>query len=87
MAARLWELAGTAVFWRSALMSLGRIFGGFAAGAALGALLAALTCAQPWAGRLIAPAVKVIRATPVASFIVLVLLWAPTGRVPPWFPR
>ena len=26
--------------------------------------------------------VKVIRATPVASFIVLVLLWAPTGRVP-----
>ena len=66
VAARLWELAGTAVFWRSALMSLGRIFGGFAAGAALGALLAALTCAQPWAGRLIAPAVKVIRATPVA---------------------
>lgn len=82
VAARLWELAGTAVFWRSALMSLGRIFGGFAAGAALGALLAALTCAQPWAGRLIAPAVKVIRATPVASFIVLVLLWASTGRVP-----
>ena len=82
VAARLWELAGTAVFWRSALMSLGRIFGGFAAGAALGALLAALTCAQPWAGRLIAPAVKVIRATPGASFIVLVLLWAPTGRVP-----
>lgn len=82
VAARLWELAGTAVFWRSALMSLGRIFGGFAAGAALGTLLAALACAQPWAGRLIAPAVKVIRATPVASFIVLVLLWASTGRVP-----
>lgn len=37
---------------------------------------------SPGPDRLIAPAVKVIRATPVASFIVLVLLWAPTGRVP-----
>ena len=28
------------------------------------------------------PAVRVIRATPVASFILLVILWFPTGQVP-----
>ena len=42
-----------------------------------------LTAALPWADWLFGPAVKVVRAVPVASFIVLVLLWAPTtGAVP-----
>ncbi|WP_186565263.1 ABC transporter permease [Lawsonibacter celer] len=79
---RLFALAGERAFWRSAGMSLGRIFGGFAAGVLLGCALAALSSVSQWADRLFSPAVKVIRATPVASFIVLVLLWAPTGRVP-----
>ena len=43
--------------------------------------LAALA-ALSWADWLFRPMVKVIRAVPVASFIVLVLLWASTGRVP-----
>ena len=63
-------------------MSLGRIFGGFALGAAAGTLLAVITSALSWADWLFRPMVKVIRAVPVASFIVLVLLWASTGRVP-----
>lgn len=79
---RLAGLVGQARFWQTALFSLGRIFGGFLAGAVLGTLLAVLTRASAWADRLFSPAVKVVRATPVASFIVLVLLWAPTGRVP-----
>ena len=54
------------------------IFGGFALGAAAGTAIAVLTAALPWADWLLGPAVKVIRAIPVASFIVLVLLWAPT---------
>ena len=62
-------------------MSLGRIFGGFALGAAAGTLLAVITSALSWADWLFRPMVKVIRAVPVASFIVLVLLWASTGRV------
>ena len=82
VARRLFALAGTAEFWQTAWMSLGRIFGGFTAGALLGTLLAAVAAACRWADWLLSPAVKVIRATPVASFIVLVLLWAPTGRVP-----
>ena len=75
---RLAALAARPSFWRTAAVSLGRIFGGFALGAAAGTLLAVITSALSW----FRPMVKVIRAVPVASFIVLVLLWASTGRVP-----
>ena len=82
VAERLVELAVTGEFWKSAGMSLVRIFGGFAAGAVIGTVLAVLAAAWRWAEWLLSPVVKVIRATPVASFIVLVLLWASTGKVP-----
>ena len=75
VAERLVTLAGTGEFWRTALVSLGRIFGGFFAGALLGSALAVLTSASPWAECLLAPAVKLARAVPVASFIVLALVW------------
>ena len=83
VAGRLWALAGQPGFWQAAAATLGRIFGGFAGGAAAGALTAAATSALRGADWLLTPAVKVIRAIPVASFIVLVLLWAPSaGWVP-----
>ena len=83
VAGRLWALAGQAAFWQSAAVTLGRIFGGFAAGAAVGALVAAATSALRGADWVLTPAVKVIRAIPVVPFIVLVLLWAPSsGWVP-----
>ncbi len=79
---RLLQLAGTERFWKSAALSLGRIFAGLAGGVALGTALAALTSASRTADLLLAPAIRMIRATPVASFIVLVLLWVKTGQVP-----
>lgn len=79
---RLIALGGTALFWQSAGLTLFRIFIGFLAGTAIGTLLAVLTYAFHLADILLSPAVRVIRATPVASFIVLVLLWVQTGRVP-----
>ncbi len=83
VAQRLWILAGQPVFWQAALLSLGRIFAGFAGGAITGSLTAIATRALRGADWVLTPAVKVIRAVPVASFIVLVLLWAPTtGMVP-----
>ena len=63
---RLAALAARPSFWRTAA----------------GTLLAVITSALSWADWLFRPMVKVIRAVPVASFIVLVLLWASTGRVP-----
>ena len=79
---RLGELVVTADFWRTAGASLLRIFCGAAAGVLLGSLLAVLTCRFALADCLLSPAIRVVRATPVASFIILVLLWVKTGRVP-----
>lgn len=72
----------TARFWQITALTLARIFAGLLAGVALGTLIAVLTCASRWCDRLLSPLVRVIRATPVASFILLVLLWMYTGRVP-----
>lgn len=82
VARTLAALVVTAKFWQITALTLARIFAGMLAGAALGTLIAVLTCASVWCDRLLSPLVKVIRATPVASFILLVLLWVSTGRVP-----
>ena len=79
---RLGELAVTAEFWQSALLSLGRVALGLVWGILWGVVLAALSCAFSWADALLSPAVGVVRATPVASFILLVLLWSQRGQVP-----
>lgn len=75
-------LVRTADFWRTAAASLCRVFAGAVTGVALGTALAALTAASRWARLLFEPTVKVIRAAPVASFIILVLLWADRNWVP-----
>ena len=79
---RLGELVVTPLFWRSAGISLLRIFLGTAAGVALGTLAAVATCRWKLADWILSPAIRVVRATPVASFIILVLLWVSTGKVP-----
>ncbi|NLF34496.1 MAG: ABC transporter permease subunit [Clostridiales bacterium] len=78
----LLSLVVTPFFWRSTLVSLARIFLGFTCGTLLGTLLAVLTSASVWADLILSPAVRIVRATPVASFIVLILLWIRTGLVP-----
>ena len=78
----LGRLVQDAAFWGTAVTSLARIAAGTAAGVVLGCLLAGLTCALPWCDRLFAPVIRIIRATPVASFILLVLLWTGRNQVP-----
>lgn len=82
VAVRLAQLIITADFWHAAALTLVRIFAGMLIGAVLGIILATLARISVWCDRLLSPLVKVIRATPVASFILLVLLWVSTGRVP-----
>ena len=79
---RLAALAGTSGFWLSVGATLGRVFLGLAWGALAGAALAFATHFSPWADRLLSPAVRVVRATPVVSFILLVYLWVPRGAIP-----
>ena len=75
-------LARTGLFWRKVGLSLLRVFGGFAFGTLAGMLLAVLTSAVPLARALLAPAIRVVRATPVASFILLAVLWLNSGVLP-----
>ena len=78
----LLKLAGTGSFWLSALYTLGRVILGLLGGAAAGGLLAFLTHFLVPADWLISPAVRVVRATPVVSFILLVYLWVTRANIP-----
>ena len=72
---RLWELGGEAAFWNSVAYTLSRIAEGFALGTAAGVLLA--VPAGRWRGvrDLLAPLMLTVKTVPVASFIVVVLIW------------
>lgn len=72
---RLASLAVTAPFWRSIGYSLLRILGGFSGGLVCGALLAALAFALPWVKAVVDLPMAVIKTAPVASFIILALVW------------
>ena len=77
---RLWELLGTGEFYLSCLSSLGRVFAGLLIGTALGVLLAALS--KIGAEFIISPAVSVVKATPVASIIIVMLFFLKRDIVP-----
>jgi NitT/TauT family transport system permease protein len=78
----LFQQGQTLGFWQATGQSLLSIFGGMAGGVLSGVLIAILTTFFAPADWILSPAVKVIRATPVASFIILVLLWVKRAYVP-----
>lgn len=69
------ELGKTTEFWMSIANSFARIIIGFLMGLIIGALLAAISYKSRVLYELISPLMKVIKATPVASFIILALVW------------
>lgn len=78
---RLWQLIGQSVFWQSILFTLGRILLGFVLSALLGIGLAGLSYRFRCMRELCAPLVAAIKAIPVASFVILVLLWVPSRNL------
>lgn len=72
----LGRLAGTASFWRCALSSFGRISAGFGLAFLLGIVCGSLAYAKPLFGEILAPVVNLIKTIPVASFVILALIWA-----------
>ena len=72
---RLGELAVTGAFWRSTAWSLLRILCGAVAAVVLGTVLAVACCRFPMADALLSPLLGMVRSTPVASFILLLLIW------------
>lgn len=69
------QAAATLLFWQSVFTSLWRIALGFFLGLILGCLLAALAAAVNFIEVLLRPMMLLVRATPVASFTILVLIW------------
>ena len=78
---RLGQLIVTADFWRSIGFSFGRIVLGFTLALVLGTLLAALSYGFSAVEILMDPLITVIKATPVASFIILCLIWIPSRNL------
>ena len=78
---RLAELAVTAPFWTTVAYSLVRILAGFALGTAAGTLFAVAAARWRVVDTLVSPLVGAIRAAPVVSFIILVLIWVDSSRL------
>lgn len=73
--ARLAELVVTSEFWASVGFSLSRIVAGYGLAVVAGIALAALASKFGVVRELLAPLMEAMKATPVASFTILVLLW------------
>lgn len=72
---RLAELAATRNFRLSCLYTIGRIALGCIIGSAAGILLGFVTSFSKLLKAFFAPVLAVVKSTPVASFIILLLLW------------
>ena len=69
------ELLPQAEFWQRIGFSAGRILLGFGLGALSSAVLAIAAEKWEWVDALLAPVMQLVKATPVASFIILALVW------------
>lgn len=78
---RLIELLPTADFWSAVWFSFVRIICGFLAACVFGTVLAALSSRFRLIRELAAPLMGAVKSTPVASFIILVLLWVPSKNL------
>src|SRR5699024_9714018 len=70
-----------AAFWRRIAFSSLRILAGFGLAAVCGVFLGAAGARWAWVRRLIAPPLALIRAMPVASFVILALLWVSSANL------
>ena len=81
VAARLGQLCITMDFWGTVVGSLWHVLQGFLLGMLLGTVLAWLGWRWAFAQAMIRPMIGVLKATPVASFIILALVWIETQRL------
>jgi NitT/TauT family transport system permease protein len=72
---RLSELAITVPFWLTIAQSFARIIAGFALGALIASMLAILASRFSLLFQLLEPLMLTVKSIPVASFIILVLIW------------
>jgi NitT/TauT family transport system permease protein len=78
---RLGRLMLQGDFWLTTLGSLVRIQAGFLLGILAGVVLGIATARSALLHAIFQPAISAVRATPVASFIILALVWMTSSRV------
>lgn len=76
------SLAGTVSFWETVSLSVVRIIIGYAAGVVAGVVIAVITSAFKPLDVFLSPAQHIIKATPIASFIILALVWINGSNIP-----
>lgn len=79
---KLLELGSTTEFWLTVGKSVARVLTGILAAVLGGILLALLTHRSPLCMALLSPLMTLVKSTPVASFIILALVWLGRGAVP-----
>ncbi len=75
------DLWGQPVFWHTLMFSFSHIMLGFVLATAGGVVLAVLSARSETVRRLLAPMFSFIKSVPVASFIILLLLWVSGGSL------
>lgn len=75
VAAALLHLVVQGGFWQTIAFSLCRIALGFLLAATLGIVLGVMAARRPLVDDLLSPLLAAIKATPVASFIIVALIW------------
>lgn len=81
VAARLTELVMEGAFWQSIAFSFWRIVAGYLMAVVAGVILAALSARLSFMRSLLMPLLLVVKSIPVASFIILVLIWIPSRNL------
>jgi len=79
---RLFELGATAHFYKTVFISLFRILIGMLIGTLIGILGGLLTAFSSLAKDFFSPLLAVVKSTPVASFILLLVLWISSDTTP-----
>ena len=68
-------------FWQTVGITLMKFLTGFLLALVIGILLGVLSYRRPVVGELLAPLMLLVKAVPVASFVVILLIWWGAGRL------
>ena len=79
---RIISLAGTGTFWMNIASSILRIVIGYLCALIIGTVIGILTALSKLLDAFLSPAARIIRATPVASFIILMFVFITKNHIP-----
>ena len=82
VAIRLFDLMGDSSFWMSVLYSLVRVSLGYILAVLVAVILSAITHLSQLAYHISSPMMNIVKEVPVASFIILALIWLNKDIIP-----